>query len=124
MKKGVFFTIIILITILGFPMVYLSSSSRTIDKQKNENEIHGMNNATVTFNTFKAASGWGYDIFINGKLYIHQPNIPAVSGNKGFLKEENAAKIAELVIEKLKNNIFPPSVGLSELESLQVINDL
>ena len=27
---------------------------------------------------------WGYDLYIDQKLYIHQPSIPSVPGNSGF----------------------------------------
>jgi len=67
-----------------------------------------------------ADTGWGYNIFINGKLYIHQPHIPAISGNKTFKNQEAANKTAELVIKKIKNNLMPPSVSIHELDSLEI----
>ncbi len=66
-------------------------------------------------------SGFGYDILIGEKLYIHQPNVPAVPGNNGFETEEAAQKVAELVIYKVRNNIMPPTVNIEELDSLGVI---
>jgi hypothetical protein len=65
--------------------------------------------------------GWGYDIYMNGSLYVHQPHIPAVSGNKGFNSEKDAKRTAELVVYKIKNNILPPSVTVKELDSLGVL---
>ena len=53
-------------------------------------------------------------------MMVHQPNIPAVMGNRGFSTEEDAAKTADLVMYKLKNNIMPPSVSVSELDSIGI----
>ncbi|MBC7934553.1 MAG: DUF4907 domain-containing protein [Rhizobacter sp.] len=66
-------------------------------------------------------TGFGYNIFRNGKLYIHQPVIPAVGGNNGFTREAHAQKTAALVIDKIKRNIVPPSLSLEELDSIKVV---
>lgn len=63
------------------------------------------------------SGGWGYDILINGKLYIHQPIIPGVQGNRVFSSEEKAREAGELVISKIRNNILPPSVSVEELDN-------
>ncbi len=63
---------------------------------------------------------WGYDIYVDGRLYIRQPHIPAVNGIIGFKSEEDAMKTAELMIYKIEKNILPPSVDISELDSLGV----
>lgn len=64
--------------------------------------------------------GWGYDIIIDGVQYIHQTNIPATNGIKGFLSEEDAGKVANLVISKIKNKITPPTITFEEMDSLQI----
>ncbi len=66
--------------------------------------------------------GWGYDIMVNGEIHIHQPNIPAVMGNNGFSSEEKARVAGEFVIQKIKNNILPPSVTPEELDSIGVLD--
>ena len=69
--------------------------------------------------TFKAdATGWGYDIYKNGKITIHQPNIPAIEGNSCFKTRQQAISTAELVVKKLKNNVFPPSLTKEEVEQI------
>jgi len=65
--------------------------------------------------------GWGYDVLVNGEMYIHQPHIPAVPGNKGFKSEEDAQKAAKLMIYKLRMGISPPSITPDELDSLGVL---
>ena len=72
-------------------------------------------------NTLKSKikmTGFGYDIYRNNALYIHQPNIPAVAGNGGFSTAEKAYKAAKLVAYKIQNNISPPSISRQELDSL------
>lgn len=66
------------------------------------------------------ASGYGYMIFINGRLHIYQPIIPAISGNKGFLTEGDAEEAARLISYKMKNQINPPSLTPAELDSLGI----
>jgi len=65
--------------------------------------------------------GWGYDIYMKNKLYIHQPHIPAVSGNNAFKNQADAEKTGNLVVNKIRNNIMPPSVTVKELDSLKVL---
>jgi Domain of unknown function (DUF4907) len=68
----------------------------------------------------KKATGYGYNIYLNGKLYIHQPLLPATIGNTGFSTAEKAATTARLVIYKIEHNIIPPGVSVRELDSLGV----
>lgn len=65
---------------------------------------------------------WGYQILNENNLYINQPHIPAVQGNKGFTTQERAEITANFVIFKLESGWSPPSLTLSELDSLGVIN--
>ena len=62
--------------------------------------------------------GFGYNIYVDSNMYVHQPHIPAVSGNKGFDSYANAEKAAGLIVYKIKNNILPPSVTPHELDSI------
>ena len=65
--------------------------------------------------------GFGYNIYKDDALYIHQPSIPAVPGNEGFSTEAKAKKAAEFVAYKIGHNIMPPSVTPKELDSLGVL---
>lgn len=71
---------------------------------------------------FKAVSGWGYDILVDGKLFIHQESIPVISGNMGFPCQEEAEKTASLIINKMKRG-KPPVVTTFELQKLFNMND-
>jgi hypothetical protein len=47
--------------------------------------------------------------------------MPAVEGILGFSDESKAIKTAELMIYKLKNGVFPPTISIEELDSLGVL---
>ena len=66
-------------------------------------------------------STFGYDIYLNGSVLIHQPSRPGLSGNIGFTKEDDALKVAELVIKKIRNNEMPPTVTIEELRELGLL---
>ena len=61
-----------------------------------------------------------YDIFVDGKLLIHQPSIPGLAGKLGFALKSDAEKVASLVIRKLEHGIMPPTIEPRELDSLQI----
>lgn len=67
------------------------------------------------------ASGFGYNIMMDGHTFIHQPSIPSIQGNKGFHSIQQAEKTANFVIYKLTHNMMPPSVTPKELDSLGVL---
>jgi hypothetical protein len=115
----------------------ISSCQQPEEKDKTEkpaveNPVQGYNvykDANLSVEVFKVDSidhngnrGWGYDIMVDGKIYIHQPNVPAVMGNNGFSSEEKAQAAGEYVIQKLRNNIIPPAVSPEELDSLGVLD--
>ncbi|GAB4133684.1 MAG: hypothetical protein Fur0041_06160 [Bacteroidia bacterium] len=64
--------------------------------------------------------GWGYDLYIDGKKSIHQPFIPAVSGNRGFATKEEAELVAQLAVKKLQSGMGLPTISLEELDSLKI----
>jgi hypothetical protein len=72
--------------------------------------------ANIEIKTFEGGMGWGYDISIDGLVYVHQPNIPALSGESGFENELEARQVAEIVVSKIRNNILPPSVTVEEVQ--------
>ena len=81
-------------------------------------------NSIVEVKTYPNKSpltGYGYDLFVDGVLKVHQPHIPAIPGTRGFSSEAYAKQAGELVAFKVKNNIMPPSVTPEELDSLGVL---
>jgi hypothetical protein len=66
-----------------------------------------------------AENTWGYDIMMDGKLFIHQPFAPGIHGNRGFSTKEKAERAAKLVIEKINNGIMPPSLSVDEVQAIE-----
>jgi hypothetical protein len=65
---------------------------------------------------------YGYSIYADGNLYIYQPTVPAIGGNKGFTDTASAGKCAQLVIQKIKQGEIPPSLAVEELKQNNLIN--
>ena len=66
---------------------------------------------------FRNGDGWGYDILRKEKVYIHQPFMPAVEGEKPFPDKVSARKTARLVTRKMKNQKMP-SVTPEEIRKI------
>ena len=66
---------------------------------------------------FRSGDGWGYDILRKEKVYIHQPFMPAVEGEKPFPDRVSARKTARLVTRKIKNKKIP-SVTPEEIRKI------
>jgi hypothetical protein len=64
---------------------------------------------------------WGYDIYLQKRLFIHQPNVPGLPGNEGFRTKTDTKKVARLVIGKLKKGEMPPSVTIEEMKKIKVL---
>lgn len=78
---------------------------------------------SYSFEVFETAGlGWGYKIFDNGTLFINQPHIPAIQGNKGFSSREKAEITANFAILKMEQGFVPPTISPEELDSLGVLN--
>ena len=65
------------------------------------------------------AQGWGYEIKVDGKTFIHQETIPAIPGNKSFISREDALKTGDAVMKKLLKGTLP-SLTPEEVKSLGV----
>ncbi len=110
-----------------FVLIILASLLTVFLKNKKENivevktEVSPYLNSNIKIKTFQTGDTWGYDISIDGTLYIHQPTIPSLPGDKGFKTEADAKKVAELVITKIRQNIMPPGVTPEELKDLSIV---
>ncbi|MDO9376547.1 MAG: DUF4907 domain-containing protein [Ferruginibacter sp.] len=67
-----------------------------------------------------AQNSFGYNIFSGTKKLVHQPSVPGLPGNKGFMSKADAEKCAQLVLHKINHNIMPPTVTRQELDSLHI----
>lgn len=64
---------------------------------------------------------WGYNIYVDGKLRIHQLTIPAMPGSEGFTSKKSAGKVAEKVTEKMRKGESLPTITVEELKTLKAI---
>ena len=87
-----------------------------------EPSMTASSDADITPKTFQKEDGsWGYQIFMNGNLYINQYTIPGVSGTRGFVNEAKASVAGNFVIAKIKTKAGKPTVSVKELDSLGVL---
>jgi len=124
MRRKVIISSILLSLLAGCLLIIIFSGNK-------EKKIE-INNIEQNSNPYKYAeisaviipsegNTFGYDIYVFGSVLIHQPSRPGLPGNKGFATEEDAIKIAELVIQKIRNNQMPPTVTIEELIKLGVV---
>ncbi len=75
--------------------------------------------APAIFNSviYPVGKGFGFDIFKNGKVYIHQPIIPTWQGWHAFSTKASADAVASLIITKLKTKNFRFLLEKSEVDS-------
>ena len=100
--------------LFGFSVILFALSRFTGNNRHNtDKEIQ------LSSRTFKGDAGWGYDIYTNDSLYIHQEFIPAAEGRKGFSTKEDAEKISRLALAKLKYSKLPV-ITLEEIDSLKI----
>ncbi len=93
---------------------------------KQEGEIRKQKNpyadAEITIQIISSANQtFGYDIQVNKRPLIHQPNIPCLTGNEGFKSKEKAQKVAEFVVKKIRKNEMPPTVTMEDLKSMDAL---
>jgi uncharacterized protein DUF4907 len=61
----------------------------------------------IDYRIFHGTTGWGYDILVDKRLFIHQEYVPVLAEKRGFAMEESAKAAARLVVHKLENNEAP-----------------
>lgn len=81
--------------------------------------MKGSNDEVYKVQTIKLEKGFGYEIIINNKVFIHQEYIPSISGNKNFKTEKEALEIGNLVAAKLKQGKMP-SVSSEEIKERMI----
>lgn len=69
--------------------------------------------------TFEINGGWGYCILKNNKIIIKQTHIPTIPERIRFKSQEDANKVGQLVLERIKNNL-PPTITKNDLFLLKI----
>ncbi len=77
-------------------------------------------NNNIAVKTKQTKLGWGYDIYVKDKLIITQDIIPSILGNKAFKTENDAKKIGDLMVLKMKKKQLP-NITEQELDSCNII---
>ncbi len=118
-KHIIIIAFLVSIIIISFLIVLLRSIEDPSTEIQQRSNIY--QNAELRVEIIPSISNtFGYDIWLNGKILIHQTHPPALSGREGFKTEEDAKRIAEFVVERIRRNMFPPTVTVEELDSLEV----
>jgi hypothetical protein len=113
------FSILLWMASICFGCTKSSENNQQGDKKiKHANPVNSIYTLKITGNE---KTGWGYEIYKKEKLFIDQPIIPAIGGNRKFKTTRDAKIIGELVILKLvgKNSDLP-SISINELDSLKI----
>jgi hypothetical protein len=121
-KLSIFLAVLLML----FIMACLPGISMSADKASGKKEVKQQKNpyasAKIAIKIIPSVKKtFGYDIFVNGKPLIHQPNIPALPGNDGFTTRERARKVAEFVVRKIRKNEMPPTVRIEDLNNMGVL---
>lgn len=78
--------------------------------------------SALSYTIIDAPNGtFGYDILSNGKLFIHQTNLPGQPGNEGCKTKADAVKLAEFVMKKVQGGEMPPSITGDDLKTLGIV---
>ena len=100
------------ICLLVLPFIVTGCTNHSDAKGQMEN---------ISYEIISSEYGYGYKIYLNGKLYINQPYIPALPGKAGFVTTDDAEKIAKLASNKIKQGIKPPTITVEELKLAGII---
>lgn len=74
---------------------------------------------SLQIDSFPTNSGWGYTIEYKNKTIIKQSVIPVITDNKSFASQEDALKVGNLVMQKLKEH-SSPTVTKNDLILLKI----
>jgi hypothetical protein len=78
--------------------------------------------STLTYQIIDAPGHtYGYNVFGDGRLMIHQTSVPGLPGNEGFKTKDDATTVALLGIEKIRKGDMPPTISTNEMKTLHVI---
>ncbi|MFT3739464.1 MAG: DUF4907 domain-containing protein [Breznakibacter sp.] len=109
-KKVIWFYVVALVIAIGALAVYY------FQKHESSQEY------AVT--AVKLSNGYGYQISINGKVYIYQEYIPSIEGKHSFRDSQSALKAGELVLGKIMKGEVP-MMTKDELKQIGIdIDDL
>jgi hypothetical protein len=75
----------------------------------------------VELKAFQTSKGWGYDILTNGRPYIHQDIVPAVTSHGyGFRTKEDALAVGQKIYDRVISGKMP-MVTQEELKEMGIV---
>jgi len=95
----------------------LVTASAIILSKKNQQAANDL--LPVDLRALKMADGWGYEVLVDKKVFIHQDCIPAISSFKKFDSEAEALLIGNKVADKIKHG-YKPAVTLREINEAHI----
>ena len=67
------------------------------------NKAAALNNMVkLELRPLQQPAGWGYEILVDNKIYIHQDCIPAIASKKLFISREEALIVGNAVMGKIQ----------------------
>lgn len=103
-----------LLLIASIALLSLTMLSKKKPRRKDPDKIY------LSYKTFTVGEGWGYDIYLDDKKFIHQKIVPSVEGYHSFINADEAARVAQLCIAKMKKGLKLPYISVAEIDSLQI----
>ena len=116
-KRNMIFNFLLFV---GF-IVFFVSCAEEPAKTEHKSEFQSPDEKpkrNVELKYFETEAGWGYDVIINGKDYIHQTHLPCECGGEGFSTKEKAVKAAEFLKKKIENYDRSLQITRAQLDSL------
>ncbi len=107
---------VLLILIIAVAML-ITASAVMLSKKNRSNTDPNM--VPVALHTFKMTDGWGYEVLVDKKIFIHQDCIPAISLYKRFRTESEALSIGNLLIDKIRKG-KKPTISLAEINEAHI----
>lgn len=120
--------------------LFFSCNNSKVEDNPNQQQLSSVSESTTvpqnpTFNsdnlevktyevkdtTSGKSLGWGYDLYVDGHLTIHQPILPGIRGNISFSSEEEAKRTGTFALDKMKKSGGLPTITVKELDSLGII---
>ncbi len=83
------------------------------------NMPHGAGWVPVEMHALKMANGWGYEVLVDKKVFIHQDCIPAISSYKTFNTASEAMLIGNRVVDKIKRG-EKPVITQAEIDACHI----
>lgn len=115
MHNRLFLLIGSLVLLLLFYVVLVQQQkSEFIQKQEKEGYVF------VQVLPIQSHLGWGYDIFLNRKKYIHQEFIPGIFGRRGFETKEEALRVGNRVVANATGKKGSPAISFADLRELGI----